>query len=617
MRDYRVDPDNDSLEPEEMLLEAVSPDSRIEKPVKSDFFVFFYFSILVIFLIFTATGFKLGVFDNDYFMALAAKNQFITIPISPARGLIYSSEGIILAEDKEIYDLWFLLSKLEINQKEEIVIKLSEILNTPADSIFSLIEKNSGKASFLVKGDLNEEEKEKIYFLNSPALIISKNNLRVYPDGESFPHLLGYVSSVNENDLIKDSFYESNDQIGRSGLEKYYESYLRGQRGEILINRFSGEKQESEPHKGDSLVLNINSELQKDLHSELEKGLRDTGMKAAVAMAIDPRDGRVLSLVSFPSYDNNSFVQGLSSEEFETFVENKSNPLLNRVISGRFSPGSTIKPLIALAALEEGVINPLKRINAPGFITIPNPYNSEIIYTFRDWKNHGWVNMREAIAHSSDIYFYTVGGGFYDVKGLGVEKIAHYFKMFGLDSVLGIDLGGEATGFIPDPEWKKENRGEIWYQGDTFNISIGQGDLLITPLWLTSYISAIGNNGFLYKPLIVDKILDENGNIIKTFQSEVLIKLNFNEENLKVVKEGMRLASKVGTAKILNDLPFEVGAKSGTAEVVKSQSTSSWITVFAPYDNPQIMLTIMMESGKEGSYIPHQIAYRILKEYFK
>ncbi|OHB24073.1 MAG: penicillin-binding protein 2 [Parcubacteria group bacterium RIFCSPLOWO2_12_FULL_40_10] len=617
MRDYRIFIDHDNLEPEELLLEAVSPDSRIERPLKSEFFIAFYFSILVVLAIFAATGFKLSILDNDYFTALAVKNQFINIPISPPRGLTYSREGTILAENRETYGLWLLPFRLTINEKEEIIVRLSEILNLSIENLTGLIEKNSGKASFLIESDISEEKKEKISSLGSLALVIAKNNTRVYPDGKSFSHLLGYVNLVNENDLSKDSFYQTNDQIGRFGLESYYESYLRGKRGEILINRFSDGMQELEPHKGNSLVLNINSKLQKDIYSELENGLRQIGREVAVAVAQDPRDGRILSLISLPSFNNNSFVRGLTSEEFKVFFENKKDPLLNRVISGRFSPGSTIKPLIALAALEEGVINPSQKINAPGFITITNPYNPEIVYTFRDWKNHGLVNMREAIANSSDIYFYTVGGGFYDIKGLGIERIARYLKMFKVDSILGIDLGGEAAGFVPDPEWKRQNRGEIWYQGDTFNVSIGQGDLLITPLWLTSYIAAIGNNGFLYKPFIVDKILNEEGNIIKTFGPEVLASFNFNEENLNVVKEGMKLVAEVGTAKVLGDLPFKVGAKSGTAEVVKGQSTSSWITVFAPYDNPQIALTIMMESGKEGSYIPHQIAYRVLENYFK
>ena len=618
MRNYRINSfDDDALDPEESLLEAVSPSSRIEKPVKSDFFIFFYFGILAILGIFGITGFNLGILKGDHFTNLSAKNQFISIPVSPQRGLIYSKEGPLLADNKEVYDLWLIPLKFPLSLKEDVILKLSKTLDLPPDSLSNLIKDNINKAFFLVKEGLTEKEKEEIASFGLSGLIVAKNNVRFYPDGEVFSHLVGYVSLVSEEDINKNDSYQINDQIGRAGLESFYENELKGRRGEILLSRFKDEGQAFEPKKGNSLVLNIDSELQEHIYRELDKALKDASSRSGVAVAIDPRDGRVLSLVSLPSYDNNVFIGGLNEEEYKLFFENRREPLLNRVISGRFSPGSAIKPIIALAALEENIISPSKKINAPGFITIPNPYDPEIVYTFRDWRNHGWVDMREAIANSSDIYFYTVGGGFYDVKGLGIEKIIEYFKNFKLDSILGIDLKGETAGFIPTPEWKKEFRKEIWYQGDTFNVSIGQGDLLITPLWLASYIGAVGNEQHLFKPFIVDKILDESGAVIKTFQPEAIQEFNFNEENLKVVREGMKMAAETGTAKVLADLPFKVGAKSGTAEVIKGQSTSSWINVFAPYDNPQIALTIMMESGKEGSYTPHQIAYRILKDYFK
>lgn len=615
MRKYRINNlGNDALEPEESLLEAVSPDSRIERPINSGFFIFFYFSVLFVFLIFGFTGFNLSVFKNAYFSGLSVKNKLITIPVSPPRGLIYSKDGSLLAENRKTNSLWFLPSKLS-GDFQELAVKLSEILGLPQESLLSLVSDNLNKASFLIDNNISEEEKEKLSSLNSPPLIVSENNSRVYPDGSIFSHIIGYVSLVNEDDLVKNTGYNINDRLGRAGLEKYYENDLRGQRGEILINRFENDIQVSEPEAGKNLVLNIDSSLQKKIYSELERASRGAGSGTGVAVAIDPRDGRVLALVSLPSYDNNDFVKGLSPEDYKLLFEGKKEPLLNRVISGRFAPGSTIKPLIALAALEEKVITPEKKINAPGFITIPSPYDPEIIYTFRDWKNHGWVNLREAIANSSDIYFYTVGGGFYDVKGLGIERIAEYLKLFEVDSILGIDLNGEAAGFVPTPEWKKDYRNQIWYQGDTFNVSIGQGDLLITPLWLAGFTGGLGTGAF-YKPFILDKIMDQNGNVTKSSQPELIFEFPLSQENLRVVREGMKMAAKVGTAEVLADLPFEVGAKSGTAEVIKGQSTSSWITVFAPYDNPQIVLTIMIESGREGSYIPHQIAYRILKDYF-
>jgi len=617
MRDYRINLDDDALSPEESFFDAVSPDSRLERPISSGFFIVFYFGILLVFSVFAVSGINLGIVKGEYYAALSAKNQYISIPVFPQRGLIYSKEGALLATNKEMFSLWFVPSRMTDGKKEEAVLKLSEALGLPFDSVSGLIESNLNKASFLIKEALTEEEKERVMSLGYPFLVLAENNLRVYPGAEIFSHLIGYVGSVNEDDLNRGyGFYKFNDKIGRDGLESFYEETLRGRRGEILIHRFNDESRFSVPEKGNGLVLNIDSGLQEKVYRELDGALRETGSRAGVAVALDPRDGRVLALVSLPSYDNNSFIGGLSPEQYKLLFENKKEPLLNRVVSGRFAAGSTIKPIIALAALEEKVISPSKKIHAPGFITIENPYNPDIVYTFRDWRNHGWVNMREAIAQSSDIYFYTIGGGFYDIKGLGIEKIARYLKMFKVDSVLGIDLRGEAAGFVPSPEWKRAYRNEIWYQGDTFNVSIGQGDLIVTPLWLTSYIAAMGN-GTMYRPFIADKVLDQNNGVIRVFQPEVLQEFDFNEENLKVVREGMKMAAQVGTAKVLADLPFEVGAKSGTAEVIKGQSTNSWISVFAPYDNPQLVLTVMLESGKEGSYIPHQLAHRILKDYFK
>lgn len=533
------------MDPEESLFDSISRDAAIEKPLSPGFFVFFYFTVAALLAVFAGAGFRLGVLKGGYFAALSQANQFISIPVASPRGLIYSREGDVLADNQ-------------------------------------FFEKEIG--------------------FDFRASISIDDFRRTYKDNEAYSHLLGYVSP--------------SEKTGRGGVENYYDDLLRGKNGKVLVARFEDKVDFSEPARGQSLVLNIDSSLQEGLYAELNQGLRQAGLRSGAAVALDPRDGRVLALLSLPVFDSNSLSGGLTPDEFRSLSENRSRPFLNRVISGRFSPGSTIKPLIALAALEEGTIAPEKKINAPGLIFIKNPYDPEIVYTFRDWRNHGRVNMREAIAHSSDIYFYTVGGGFYDVPALGIERIARYMKMFRLDSVLGIDLPGEVAGFVPTPEWKRDYRNEIWYQGDTFNVSIGQGDVLTTPLWLTSYIAAIGQ-GAMYKPYVVDRTVDEEGKAISVARPEVLFDLPFSESDLKVVREGMRLAAEVGTARVLGDLPFKVGAKSGTAEVIKGQSTNSWISVYAPYDNPQIALTIMMESGREGSYIPTQIAYRILKEYFK
>ena len=602
MKDYRIDNFEDNLDPEESLFDSVSRDAAIEKPLSPGFFVFFYFTVAAVLMIFAGAGFRIGVLKGGYFAELSRLNQFISIPVASPRGLIYSRQGEVLADNHESFELWVVPSKIKKPDWKEVLDELSSILNTPRTALEEKMANAADQASFMFEGEVDPAQKEEISSLNVPGLVMVKGSKRIYEDGEAFSHLLGYVSAT--------------DKIGRDGIESYYDQVLNGKKGEVVIARFKDEIDSTEPESGKSLVLNVDSSLQEKLYGELRQGLSQAGLRSGSAVALDPRSGRILALISLPSFDNNSLSGGLTPEEFQSLSQNRSQPFLNRAVSGRFSPGSTIKPLIALAALEEKTITPEKKINAPGLITIKNPYDPDIVYTFRDWRNHGRVNMREAIANSSDIYFYTVGGGFYDVPALGIERIAKYMKMFLLDSVLGIDLPGEVPGFVPTPEWKRERRNEIWYQGDTFNVSIGQGDLLATPLWLTSYIAAIGQ-GAMYKPYVVDKIVDEDGKAVSVTQPEIIFKLPFADGDLKVVREGMKLVAEVGTARVLGDLPFEVGAKSGTAEVIKGQSTNSWISVYAPYDNPQIALTIMMESGREGSYMPTQMAYRVLKEYFE
>jgi len=561
---------------------------------------------------------KFQVFDYNFFSQLAQDNKYINIPLSSFRGLIYSSDGAVLAKNEENYKLWAISQKLPKGEKlNDLVKKISSILTIPEDSLFELINKYlNTKSTFLIKENLSQEEIFALSNFKSFGLYVQRNFKRVYPNGEVFSHIIGYIGKVNEKDLSKNKNYSLNDMIGRLGLEEYYEEILRGKPGIVLVERFGDGEKVIEPEAGKNIVLTIDSSLQKMLYTELERGLRLIGSKAGIAVAQDPRNGKILALVSIPSFDNNQFIEGLDAKTYQDLLKRKKNPFFNRVISGRFSPGSTIKPLVAIAALEENVIDQFKLINAPGFINIVNPYNPDIIYTFRDWKNHGWVDLRKAIAHSSDIYFYTVGGGFYDVKGLGIRKIIRYFKLFKLDQILGIDLPGEISGFVPTPEWKMKVRNQPWFKGDTFNVSIGQGDLLVTPLWLNSYIGAMGNGGVMYKPFLVDKILDKSGKEKGSISPSILLELPFDKKNIKIVKEGMGLAAKEGTAKILKDLPFKVGAKSGTAEVVKGQSTNSWISVFAPYDNPEIVLTVMAESGREGSILPTQIAKKILEQYF-
>ena len=386
-----------------------------------------------------------------------------------------------------------------------------------------------------------------------------------------------------------------------------------------------------DPVVGNSVVLNIDSDIQKHLFNELFDVLKDTSYSRATAVVQDPRTGAVLAMISFPAYDNNLFTEGLSENQFKNLFENKSRPLFNRAISGLYNPGSTIKPFMGMMALEENIFSPSDTIRDCVGLTIVNPYNPEDVYTFNNWRSeYGLFNLKRAIANSCNVYFYIAGGGlpatsvnagqtsYGNIKGLGVQKIAEYLKSAFADSVLGIDLPGEAEGFVPTPDWKLAARGEGWYQGDTYNISIGQGDLLITPLWLNSYISAIANGGIMYRPFVAKQILDNNKNVVESFDPEVLGRLGFKEDVINEVKNAMLETTISGTAKILRTLPVKSGAKTGTAEVIKGRTVNSIMTAFAPFDNPEINITVLIEGGtstNEGLAI--RVTYGFMKWYFK
>jgi len=344
----------------------------------------------------------------------------------------------------------------------------------------------------------------------------------------------------------------------------------------------------------------------------------------------------VLALVSYPSVDNNLFSKGISPQEWKKINEDPSTPLFNRVISGTYLTGSTIKPLIASAALEEKIISPEKKINDDkGKILVQDYWNPEKIWEYEDWAIHGWTAMRKAIAESCNVYFYTIGGGYQDQEGLGPTRIKEYLELFGWNSKTGIDLPGEVEGFIPDPAWKKtyfENKeDQVWVDGDTYNLSIGQGYLKITPLEVATSFLPIVNGGKMFQPEVVKEIVDSEKNLVEEIKPKIIRDYNppttlplaegerapnfIDPKNLQIVREGMREAVTYGSATVLNDLPVKVAAKTGTAEL-GGNYYHNWITVFAPYENPEIVLTIVIEKVKDVRVAALPVAREILNWYF-
>ena len=359
---------------------------------------------------------------------------------------------------------------------------------------------------------------------------------------------------------------------------------------------------------GNNLNLFLDKDLQEKLTEVMRNALSSAGINKAAAVAIDPKSGGVLAIQSFPLFDSNVFGSRLSMQSYEEIFENKSQPLFNRAVSGAYPPGSTIKPFLGVAALQEKVINDKTPIQDNGSITVGGQ-------EFRGWTPLGVVDIYKAIAMSSNIFFYTVGGGYGNISGLGPQKIADYLKRFGFGFLTKIDFPGEADGFIPTPQWKKENRKENWFIGDTYNISIGQGDMLVTPLQMTSAVAAIANEGMLLKPRMVKSITDGKGNIVKNLEPEILSKNFVDAGALSIIRNAMHENVLTGSGRALGQVKGSAGGKTGTAQTGIGNNTHAWFTAFAPYDNPHIAITVLVENGGEGSSVAVPIVRDVLEWY--
>lgn len=593
------------LNPEETLSDAVSSHDKIEMPIQRRVFNASFLLLGVVFVFYMFHIFRLQV-SNGPRLAAAALNvnsaRYFSVPL---RGTIYDSHGQPFVENVPNFELIALTNELKKQKPEKLkqsIDQLAGAIGQTSSAIEEAYSANQHKPVFEVKTSLSKEEVLKIQGFDTPGFYVIYDSIRHHIDGPHSAHLVGYTSKVSSEDIESDPYYKLTDRVGKSGLEVQYENLLRGERKPVLLGTESVGENNSKP--GHDLHTSVSKNIQEHLYT----ALTTNGVGRGAAVIQNPKTGEVLGLVSIPSFDNNLFETGTDGAKIQNLLENPSRPIFNRVIGGKYSPGSTVKPLLALAGLKEKVVTPETKINSNGGITINSIYDPSVSYTFRDWKVHGITDIRKAIAWSVDVYFYALGGGYENIKGLGAEKVAQYFKTFLADQLTGIDLPGEIPGFVPTPEWKEQSRGEPWYIGDTYNLSIGQGDLSVTPIWLNSYVGAIANNGKIMKPYIVTKITNTEGQVISETSPQTLTEIPFDQDVIRVVKEGMRQTITDGTAGLLKDLPVPVAAKTGTAQTSSSTTSrlNSLFTVFGPYDDPTFTMTILVEgigSGTQGTAI--------------
>ena len=405
------------------------------------------------------------------------------------------------------------------------------------------------------------------------------------------------------------------EYVGKDGVEKEYQTNLAGVKGERIIEVSALQEVEAQnvvvyPSHGENINLTIDKNVQAKLYERIEALAHRVGFTGGAGVIMDVTNGEILALVSYPEYDNNLITNASTKDENKKVAEDlvdTRRKFLNRAVSGLFTPGSTVKPFFAYAALAEGIISPETSIYSSGQLVIKNKYDGPDTI-FKDWKAHGYVNMREAIAESSDEYFYQVGGGYKDQPGLGILRLKSYAEKFGFSTTTGIDLPGEEYGLIPSPEWKKKIFGEDWLLGNTYHSSIGQYGFQVTPLELLRAVAAIANGGTLVTPHVLLRLPSRTTTI------------NLDDKKLRVIQEGMRLAvtSPEGTAKALNIQGVSVAGKSGTAELgVTKELVNSWISGYFPADKPRYAFVVIMEKGDRHNPFGAVVAMKEVLEWMR
>lgn len=422
---------------------------------------------------------------------------------------------------------------------------------------------------------------------NSDSAVFSRAYL-----SPGFSHVLGYVSYPTQD---KTGNYWQGEFIGKDGLEKNYNESLKGQNGSKIIETDALGKIYSEniinaPEQGTDLITTIDSRIQQELFNLIKNLSESRTFTGGTGIIMDATNGQVITSTSFPEYNSEVLSFGKDATKINNYLTDKRKVFLDRTISGLYTPGSIVKPFFALGALTEGIIDPNKKILSTGSISIPNPYFPDQKTVFKDWRANGWTNMMEAIAVSSDVYFYEIGGGYEGQKGLGIVNIGKYAELFGFGDKTGIDLPDEKSGTIPSPEWKIINfKSDPWRIGDTYHTAIGQYGFQVTPMEMVRAVGAVANGGKLLTPHLILNDIGKEGEIST---------LDLKKESFDVVHEGMRDAVTFGTAVSLNVPYVKIAAKTGTAQLgVAKNKVNSWVIGFFPYENPKYAFTIMMEAG--------------------
>lgn len=569
------------------------------------------------------------------YRGVAEGNRQRIIPIPSERGLLFDVTGVQLTKNVPSFSLALVPQDLPRSEEERntLIETLASLVELEVEEVRETINKYGSYSyeSIIIEDDLDYEAALKIHIASAdiPGIHIHRGSKRLYieeKEGKEDPalplslsHVLGYLGKLSpeELDALYEAGYLPSDTLGKTGIEKQYEPFLRGTYGvrRIEVDSLGKEQNvlaEEAPEDGSHVTLTIDLAMQRALEKFVQKRLDIGQFSRAAAIAMVPDTGEIRALVSVPGFDNNDFSGGIDYDTYQSYITDENRPLFNRAIAGTYPSGSTIKPAVAAAALEEGVITAQTSFLSSGGIQV-GPW------FFPDWKTggHGRTNVKKSIAESVNTFYYIIGGGYNNVTGLGVDRIAKYLQEFGFAARLGIDLPGEALGFLPSKRWKEERKGERWYVGDTYNLSIGQGDLLVTPLQLTSYIASIANGGTLYKPQVVEATTDMQTGSVQEIHHEAIRELPIEKRHIGTIQAGMRDCVTYGSCRRLSLLPFNTAGKTGTAQWSNTKEPHAWFSAYAPATNPELVITVLIEEGEEGSGAAVPVAFDFLNWWWK
>lgn len=579
--------------------------------------------VLLLFGLLFLRFFYLQVVQHRHYSTLAEANRISVLPIAPHRGVILDRNGVLLAHNYSAYTLEITPSRA--GDLEATIDGLAEIVEiTPRDRrrFRKLLEESKRFESLPIRTRLSDEEIARfaVHRYRFPGVEAKARLFRQYPQGEIFSHVVGHIGRINQREIeqLEDAGrlanYRGSDYIGKTGLEQSYEAALHGTTGIEEVEVDSGGRavrvlSRTPPVPGNNLVLNLDAQLQ-------EVAYQAFGDRRGALVAIDPRNGGVLALVSKPGFDPNLFVDGIDPQSWSELNGSPDKPLLNRAAAGTYPPGSTFKPFMALAALFYGKRPPQQVISDPGYFVFGG-------HRFRDGRPVplGAVDMHRSIVVSSDVYYYTLA------NELGIDPIAKFMALFGFGSRTGIDIAGESAGVLPSTEWKLRRFKQKWYAGETISVGIGQGYNSYTPLQLASATATLANDGVMYRPHIVNYVEDIRSGGKTPVEPAPLRDLNLKPGHLKVVKDAMVGVNKEGTsARIFADAPYVAAGKTGTAQVIAIKQGEKYVEsrvaerhrdhslfiAYAPADNPTIALAVIAENSGFGARAAAPIARQVL-----